>query len=161
MTAPEKELRFTRARQAVVFWLAGLLLMLVTTGVVVLSFWQIQHPPPLWLALLPGILAAGAFWLAWRMTRHAYLLLSPLGVEIFPFWRPIDHFQLLTWGSIDAADFSEDGRWLTLTLAGYEDAKVILTLDPIPRPACALLVKAVTGVMEKRAAASTGAPDHS
>ena len=86
------------------------------------------------------------------MTRHAYLLLSPVGVEIFPFWKPVDNFQLLPWGTIAAGEFSPDDRWLTLTLAGYDDVKVILTLDPIPPKARPLLKKAILGVMEKRTA---------
>jgi hypothetical protein len=159
MTAPEKELRFTRARQAVVFWIGGLVLTLLATGVGILSWWQLQHPPPWWLALVPGAMAVGAFFLAWRMTRHAYLLLSPVGVEIFPFWKPVDNFQLLPWGSIAAAEASPDGRWLTLTLAGYEDAKVILTLDPIPARARPLLLRAVLGVMEKRQPAAKTATE--
>lgn len=154
MNAPEKELRFTRARQAVVFWVGGVILTLTAAGLGILAWWQLKHPPPWWLALVPLALAGGAFALAWRLTRHAYLLLSPVGVEIFPFWKPVDHFQLLPWGTIAAAEFSGDGRWLSLTLAGYEDAKVILTLDPIPAPARVLLHKAVSGVMEKRGSGS-------
>jgi hypothetical protein len=133
-----------------VFWVAGLILLLVSVGVGILSWWQLQNPPPWWLAGVPAALAAAAFWLAWRLTRHAYLLLSPVGVEIFPFWKPVEQFQLLPWGSIAAADFSPDQRWLTLTLAGYDDAKVILTLDPIPVRARPLLIRAVEGVMAHR-----------
>lgn len=151
MKAPEKELRFTRARQAMLFWGLGVVLMLVAVGVGILSWWQLKSPPPWWLALFPLAAALGAFWLAVRLTRHAYLLLSPVGVEIFPFWKPTEHFQLIPWGEIASADFSPDRRWLTLTLAGYEDVKVILTLEPIPLTARPLLIKAVAGVMEKRA----------
>ena len=151
MKSPEKELRFTRSRQAILFWALGLILVLTAVGTGILSWWQLRNPPPWWLALLPLALAAAAFALAWRLTRHAYLLLSPVGVEIFPFWKPVDHFQLLPWGTISAAEFSPGDRWLTLTLAGYEDAKVILTLDPIKPAALPLLKKAVLGVMEKRA----------
>lgn len=139
------------------FWVVGIVFTLIGAGVGVLSWWQLQHPPAWWAGLVPLALAAGAFALAWRLTRHAYLLLSPVGVEIFPFWKPVDHFQLLPWSTIAGADFSQDGRWLTLTLAGYEDAKVILTLDPIPRRTLPLLVRAVAGVMEKRPPAT--APD--
>jgi hypothetical protein len=156
MTSPEKELRFTRARQAIVFWVLGIVLGLTAAGVGVLSWWQLRHPPSWWVALVPLALAAGALALAWRLTRHAYILLSPIGVELFPFWKPVDHFQLLPWSTIAGAEFSPDGRWLTLTLAGYEDVKVILTLDPIPRRTLPLLVRAVTGVMEKRPPAPAG-----
>ena len=157
MKAPENELRFTRSHQAILFWTLGLVFMLTTVGVGVLSWWQLRHPPPWWLALLPLALSAGAFALAWRLTRHAYLLLSPIGVEIFPFWKPVDHFQLIPWGTIGAAEFSPNDRWLTLTLSGYEDVKVILTLDPVKPAARPLLKKAVLGVMEKRSANSTPA----
>ncbi len=150
MPAPFQELRFTRSRQALGFWLGGLFLLLLAAALAILSWWQLDAPPPEWLAFLPLTLGAAALTLAVRLTRHAYLLLSPVGVEIFPFWKPIDHFQLLPWSTIAAADFSPDGRWLSFTLANYEDAKVILTLDPIPWPARTLLRTAVEGVMEKR-----------
>ena len=150
MKSPEKELRFTRSHQAVHFWALGLVLLLSAAGLGVLSWWQLKNPPSWAWCLVPAVLAAGAFMLAWRLTRHAYLLLSPVGVEIFPFWKPVDHFQLLPWGTIAEAGFSPDDRWLTLTLAGYEDAKVILTLDPIAPKTRPLLKKAILGIMEKR-----------
>ena len=150
MKSPEKELRFTRSQQAILFWAMGVGLTLTAAGLMVLTWWQLRHPPPWWLALVPLGLAAASFTLAWRLTRHAYLLLSPVGVEIFPFWRPIDNFQLLPWSTLSAADFSPDGRWLTLTLADYEDAKIILTLDPIKPTARPLLKKALLGVLENR-----------
>ena len=153
MKSPEKELRFTRSHQSILFWALGIGLVLTAIGLGILAWWQLRNPPPWWLVLVPTLLAAGAFVMAWRLTRHAYVLLSPVGVEIFPFWKPVDHFQLLPWSSIESAEFSPDARWLTLTLAGYEDAKVILTLDPIKPSARPLLKKAMLGILDKRFAA--------
>lgn len=150
MNAPEKELRFTRARQAVPFWLLGVVLALTAAGLVAMWRFNLQHPPPWWAALFPVAGSAAAFWLAWRLTRHAYLLLSPVGVEIFPFFKPSQNYQLVPWGTIAQAEISEDQRWLTLILAGYEDVRIILTLDPLAPAALHLLERAVTGVMEKR-----------
>lgn len=150
LKAPEKELRFTRSRQAVPFWLLGLLLAFASLGLWVMWWQNLSLLPPWWLALIPLAGAAGAIWMALRLTRHAYLLLSPVGVEIFPFFKPTENYQLVTWGSIAAAEVSADDRWLTLTLAGYEDVKIILTLDPVDPRARQLLVRAVTGVMERR-----------
>jgi hypothetical protein len=104
----------------------------------------------LWV-LLPLAAAAGCFRLAVHLTRHAFLLLSPLGIEIFPFFRPAQQMQLFSWGEIAQAEVTEGDRLLILTLAGYEDAKVIIGLDPIPHRARPLLRKAVEGVMERRA----------
>lgn len=151
LKAPEKELRFTRSRQAVPFWLLGIVLALAALGLGVMWRENLSLWPPVWLALVPLAASAGAFWMAARLTRHAYLLLSPVGVEIFPFFKPVTNFQLVTWGDIGAAEFSDDGRWLTIVLAGYEDSKIILSLDPIDPRARQLLTRAVSGVLEKRA----------
>ncbi|MES2705510.1 MAG: hypothetical protein V4726_02795 [Verrucomicrobiota bacterium] len=156
MKAPEKELRFTRSRQAVPFWLLSVVLIFAAVGLAAMWRENLTLWPPWWLALIPLAGAAGAIWMALRLTRHAYLLLSPVGVEIFPFFKPSENYQLVTWGSIAGAEVSSDDRWLTLILAGYEDAKIILTLDPIDLRARALLVRAVTGIMEKRDAQSAG-----
>ena len=58
--------------------------------------------------------------------------------------------QLFSWSEIRDAGVSDDGRLLTLTLAGYEDAKVFVSLDPVKPAARPLLRKAIEGVMEKR-----------
>lgn len=150
MKAPEKELRFTRSRQSVPFWLLGVVLALAALGLGIMWRENLSLWPPWWLALLPLAGSIGAFWLALRLTRHAYLLLSPVGVEIFPFFKPSGNFQLVTWGSIAEAEVSSDRRWLILTLAGYEDAKIILTLDPVDPRSRQLLIRAVTGVLDRR-----------
>jgi hypothetical protein len=154
---PFKELRVTRSRQAVTFTTAGALFLSIAGVVAMLLWWRVSTWTQ-WLWVLPPLLAAaGCFHLAVHLTRHAFLLLSPLGIEIFPFFRPAQHMQLFSWGEIARAEVTEGDRLLILTLAGYEDAKVIIGLDPVPRRARPLLRKAVEGVMERRARSADGA----
>ena len=158
MEKPFKELRFTRSRQAVTFVIAGVVFLAVAGGVLALWLWRVNHPLSLWWAVLPLTAAWACLRLAANLTRHAYLLLSPLGIEIFPFYRPAQNMQLFAWSEIQHAGVSEDGRLLTLTLAGYEDAKVIISLDPVKEKARPMLKKAVEGVMERRETASLTPP---
>lgn len=148
--SPEKELRFTRARQAQVFWIAGVALLCVAAGLFILWWKRLDHPPAWWTGVLPLLLSAGSFWLAARLTRHAYLLLSPVGIEIFPFIKPAQNFQLVTWAEIAEARVDEARNLLVIRYAGMKDAGVILTLDPMTPAARDLLKRAIDGVMEKR-----------
>lgn len=150
MGKPFKELRFTRARQAVTFVVAGVLFLCVAGGLLLLWWQRTDHPPAWWLALFPLALSWVCFRVAVQHTRHAYLLLSPIGIEIFPFFRPAQNMQLFSWAEIQHAEVSPDQRLLTLTLAGYQDAKVIISLDPVKLASRPLLAKAIGGVMEKR-----------
>lgn len=153
MTKPDKpfqELRFTRSRQALTFVIAGVICISLTAGLVLLWWWRVNDPPSIWWAMLPMTAAWACFRLAAHLARHAYLLLSPIGIEIFPFFRPAQNMQLISWGEIQHAEVSPDARLLTLTLAGCQDAKVIISLDPMPPAARRLLAKAIAGVMEKR-----------
>lgn len=139
------------------FVVAGVLFLCLAAGLGVLLWWR-YCPWLTWLWLLLPLLAAwGCLHLALHLTRHAFLLLSPIGIEIFPFFRPAQQMQLLSWGEIAHAGMTEDDRLLILTLAGLEDAKIIIGLDPVPRRALPLLRKAVEGLMENRARAGEGA----
>ena len=150
---PFKELRFTRSHQAITFLIAGIVFFCITAALVSLRWWG-TGGGSLWWALLPLIGAWVSFRLAARLARHAYLLLSPIGIEIFPFFRPDRYLQLVSWGEIKDAAVSPDQRLLTLSLAGYEDSKIIISLDPVKPAARGLLAKAVSGVMEKCARAA-------
>ena len=81
---PAKELRFTRAGQAAGFWIAaaasimaGLVFFLLTPH----RAENPQLPHPAW-GFVPLAIAAGLIRLAWHCTKHAYILLSPIGVEV-------------------------------------------------------------------------------
>jgi hypothetical protein len=156
---PFKELRFTRSRQAVTFVIAGVLFLCLAAGLGIILWWRWHSWLTLLWLLLPLAAAWGCLRLALHLTRHAYLLLSPIGIEIFPFLRPAQHMQLFSWGEIGHAEVAEGDRLLVLTLAGYQDSKVIISLDPVPLRARPLLRKAVEGLMEKRARAAEGAAD--
>ncbi len=157
---PFKELRFTRSHQAITFIVAGIVFLCFAGGLFCLWWWRVGGLSSMWWPLLPMTAAWGCFRFAARLARHAYLLLSPIGIEIFPFFRPSQHMQLFSWGEIREARVSPDHRLLSLTMAGSEDASVFITLDPVKPAARELLAKAVSGVMEKRAAASAeAAPD--
>lgn len=142
---PHKELRFTRAGQAVPFWIAA---AVFTAAAIVLASVSLNRPDnpslphPLW-ALLPLGLAAASLRVALRCTRHAYLILSPLGVEVFPFFRPADGMRLVPWAEITAAEIGD--HFLTLHFNQEQTAGLHLSLAPIARPRRQLLADAIRG----------------
>jgi hypothetical protein len=143
--SPEQELRFTRSGQAAVFWLAGAVLGAAAVTLAATSFYRDINPylpHPAW-ALAPLAAATACARLAWRLTRHAYLILTPIGIEIFPFLRPAAGMNLVAWQEIAAME--ADGKRLTLHHNAEKTSGIHLSLRPIRGDRRELLVKAVAG----------------
>lgn len=142
---PQKELRFTRARQAVGFCLLGAVAVGVGVTVAATGYYRDINPAvphAAWSAPC-FIFGAASFWLARHLTRHAYLILTPLGLEIFPFFRPSKGMQMVLWQEIASADADE--KWLTLHFNDEKTAGMHLSLGPVRRKLRSLLAKAVLG----------------
>ncbi len=145
--SPEKELRFTRSGQASHFWLVAAIL--AASGITLLStsiYRDINPllPHPAW-ALLPLAAAAALAALAMKMTRHAYLILTPLGIEIFPFFRPAAGMRLVLWQELALAEVDEKSKRLTLHHDAGKTSGIHLSLTPIRADRRSLLAKAVLG----------------
>lgn len=145
--SPEKELRFTRSGQASLFWVAAA--VLAATGITILAtaiYRDINPllPHPAW-AVLPLALATAIARLAVGMTRHAYLILTPLGIEIFPFFRPAEGMRLVTWQEVHHAEVDEKNTRLTLHCDAGKTSGIHLSLTPIRADRRTLLAKAVLG----------------
>ena len=152
VSVPEKELRVTRSGQAVGFGVLGAILIgaavtLVATGVY--RYINPELPHPLW-ALPCLLMAVGCFWLTRHLAKHAYLILTPLGLEVFPFFFPSKNLQLVLWQEIVAAEISEDEKWLTLHFNEEKSSGLHLSLKPIDRKFRSLLAKAVLGRVSRR-----------
>lgn len=147
LQSPEKELRFTRSGQAPLFWvLAAVLAAGAVTLVATAAYRDVNPrlPHPAW-ALVPLVCAAAAARLALRLTRHAYLILTPLGIEIFPFFRPADGMNLVLWQEIHEVEVDEKFTWLTLHHTAERSSGVRLSLRPVRHDRRALLARAVQG----------------
>ncbi len=145
--SPEKELRFTRSGQAVIFWVLAAVLAASSITLLATAIYRDINPllpHPAW-ALLPLALAAAIARLALRLTRHAYLILTPLGMEIFPFFRPADGMRLVTWQEISAAEVNPKTTQLTLHHNAEKSSGIHLSLTPIRADRRTLLAKAVIG----------------
>lgn len=145
--SPEKELRFTRSGQAQHFWVAAAVLASVGITVLATSIYREINPRlphPAW-ALLPLALAGVMARLAVGMTRHAYLILTPLGIEIFPFFRPAEGMRLVLWQEVDHAEVDENATRLTLHHDAGKTSGIHLSLTPIRADRRTLLAKAVLG----------------
>jgi hypothetical protein len=145
--SPEKELRFTRSGQASHFWL--LAAILGASGITLLAtaiYRDINPliPHPVW-ALLPLATAAAIASVAMKMTRHAYLILTPLGIEIFPFFRPAAAMRLVLWQELDHAEVDQRATRLTLHHDAAKTSGIHLSLAPIRADRRTLLAKAVLG----------------
>jgi hypothetical protein len=153
-----QELRFTRGRQGAFFFVVAVAALCVSA-----ILWRLAIPPsemndallstPLW-ALIPVPIAAAAAWLGRFQVKHAYLILSPVGIEIFPTFFPSDRMDLMPWGEIESA--SVDGGALIVRKLGGGGA--VISLAPIGRAQRFLLDRAVAGIAEKRGAASGASP---
>jgi len=145
--APEKELRFTRSGQAVVFWMIAATLTAVAVTLVATALYRDtnpQLPHPLW-ALIPLAVAVLAARLAVGLTRHAYLILTPLGLEIFPFVRPAVGMRLVVWQEIATAEVNAATTVLTLHHDTDKTSGIHLSLKPIRADRRQLLAMAVIG----------------
>lgn len=145
--AKEKELRFTRSGQAVLFWM--LAAVFGVAGIILFSVSRYRDdnpllPHPLW-SVAPLILSYGLARLAYRLTRHAYLILTPLGLDVFPFFRPAKGMQTVFWSEIHAVEVDEKRHWLTLHFDAARSSGIHLSLRPVDGKRRELLIRAVTG----------------
>lgn len=157
---PEKELRFTRAAQAPLFYAVSVIACALSMAVFILSTqnwvsedWVSEAPLMagwLWLCLPGLLLMVVSLRLGLRCTRHAYLILSPLGVEIFPFVKPEKNLQIIYWSEVVDAEFSADQKQMTLHFNEEKKSGVVVSLSPIPVARRHLLEEAVLGMMKKR-----------
>jgi len=142
---PQKELRFTRAGQAAGFWIAAAACIMAGLVFFLLTPHRADNPSlphPAW-GLVPIALAALLVRVAWRCTKHAYILLSPIGVEIFPFFRPESGMQVIPWAQITGADI--DDTRLTLHFSEEKTSGIHLSLSPLAKDRRELLAKAIRG----------------
>jgi len=113
-----------------------------------------MEEPPLkslwWLSVVGIVICYIMTRLGLRCTRHAYIILSPLGIEIFPFFKAKEKLQVIYWSQVADAEFSSDARNLVLHFTEEKKSGVIASLKPIPSERRYLLEEAVLGVMEKR-----------
>jgi len=92
----------------------------------------------------------GCFWLTRHLAKHAYVILTPLGLEIFPFFFPTKNLRLVIWQEIIAAEISDDEKWLTLHFNEEKSSGLHLSLKPMDRKFRSLLAKAVLGRVSPR-----------
>ncbi len=147
VSEPQKELRFTRSAQAVKFCVLGAVFVGVGVTLVATGFYRSVNPAvphPAW-SVPCFLLAAGVFRLAVHLASHAYLILTPMGLEIFPFYRPTKGMQMVMWQEISAAELDGEMTRLTLHFNEEKTAGMHLSLRPIQRKLRVLLSKAIMG----------------
>jgi len=154
LAEPEKELRFTRAGQAGFFYAAAVIFFAASMAVFILSTqdWGMAAPLLhgwLWLSVLGLLLTFAALRTGLRCTRHAYLIFSPLGVEIFPFFKAEKNLQIIYWSELADTEISPDLSQMTLHFNAEKTSGVVVSLSPIPRRRRHLLKKAVLGMRSK------------
>lgn len=152
--SPEQELRFTRSGQAGIFWVAAAVLAAAGILFLVVLFYRGIQPHLVFSAwaALPLALAIWLGRLAVRLTRHAYLILTPLGIEIFPFFRPAEGMRLVLWQEIHHAELDATHSRLTLHHDAAATSGIHLSLTPIRADRRDLLAKAVLGRLSPPAA---------
>lgn len=140
--SPEKELRFTRSGQATMFWIGAAVFLVASISLLANGIERRESPA--W-ALIPASLTWLCIRLALRMTKHAYLILTPMGIEIFPLFKAESSMQMVMWNEIDGAETDDALTGMTLHYNPEKTSGVHLSLRPIRKDRRALLAKAVSG----------------
>jgi hypothetical protein len=142
---PQKELRFTRSGQAVAFCVAGAIFCGVAATLLATAYYRDTNPElphPAWAAPC-FVFALVAFIVARHLTKHAYLILTPMGLEVFPFFRPQTGMQVVFWQEISAAEIDPGEKLLTLHYNTEKSAGMHLSLSPVRKKLRSLLATAV------------------
>ncbi len=143
----QRELRFTRNAWALWFYFWGVYLVL---GMAMAACMTFRPLIPFWVevACWAGgiLLAAACFWLAAVCLRRAYVLLTPLGVEILPLWKPEKRMKVYPWYGIE--DWSPRMGGIVLSMSDGSSVRInLLCMRARQRE---LLTTALTGrIMQK------------
>lgn len=145
---PHKEIRFTRANQAIPFWIGAALCAAITILLLTIATHRDTNPAlphPLWafIPLATGFLLTRV---AVHCTRHAYLIFSPIGIEIFPLIRPAKNMNIIPWAQIDSFEMST--HLLTLHFDAEQSGGIHLSLSPIRKNQRTLLARALEGRLD-------------
>ena len=141
---PHKEVRFTRAGQAQGFFIAGAVALAL--GILIGVTWLMDHPNFSWWMPLPCFLIS--FFLikvGINCTRHAYLIFTPLGIEVFPFIKPHKNLNLIYWNEVKDFEIKEREQILILHKDEKKTSGVIISLKPILSTQRPLLEKTLKG----------------
>ena len=146
---PHKELRFTRGSQASLFAMLAAVCGGASVAIVILnlllkdpliSWWGVLAPLP------PAFICAR---LCLHCVRHAYLILTPLGIEIFPFFKPQENLQILYWSQISDAEVNKHDE-LVIHLNEDKTSGVVASLSPLLPVRRKLLARAIAGRMDDK-----------
>lgn len=160
IASPEKEVRFTRAAQGRMWLVLAALHVAIALGVVVLATQGTEFEAPRlqgygWTAVFPLLASWAMFRLAVRCIRHAYLIFTPLGVEIFPLLRPEKSMQLLLWSEVHSLECSLPLQRLTIHFTAEKSSGVMVSLAPILPAQRELLRILVESINQRRISADT------
>ena len=148
ISEPHKEIRFTRGAQASFF---AILAAISAGGSVFLLIFSLETDNTtlsyLW-ALAPLPLCPIFFHLSLRCVRHAYLIMTPLGIEIFPFFKPRKNLRVVYWAEISHAEVDNTNR-LVIHFSGEPPSGIVASLKPLLPQQRHLLAKALQGRMSK------------
>ena len=150
ITEPEKELRFTRARQGLTFVAFGGIFLCITfwiwfSNTTINGQAIIEISLGLIITLILFSLSLICIWVAVNCVRHAFIILTPLGIELFPFWFPSKNLHVIYWTQIDNAIVTEDMKTLEIQCQG--GGKVFVALAPITVDRLPYLKRAIEGRM--------------
>ena len=145
---PEKEIRFTRSGQARTFALVGAFFIAIAVTLFATAVFGVDSPIHPLVPLPFLLLAAGAFWLSYRCVKHAFIILSPVGIEFFPFYKPSQNFRLWSWSEFHHAELV--GKNFYLHFDKEETGGAVISLSPMTQGARQLLDIAIEGRMEER-----------
>ncbi|MDP0490755.1 MAG: hypothetical protein Q7Q71_06880 [Verrucomicrobiota bacterium JB023] len=145
---PEKELRFTRIAQARFFVMVAALAATAAIILFGIAHFPERSPISYWPSLPPLIISILSLPCAWRCARKAFLILSPVGIEIFPFFRPVKNFRLIPWQDFHYAEVIVDELHIHFDEA--QTAGVVISLSPLDKARQDLLARAIEGRMQER-----------
>lgn len=136
VAAPEKEIRFTRARQAQPWLISGALalfsVLLWLTAVLLPVPYGAPELIQYWYFILPLVaLACVCYKLAIHCIKHAYLIFTPLGVEIFPFRKPEKNLNVIYWQEIDSIEIRDSNLYIHFNKE--KTAGSVVSLKPIKK----------------------------
>jgi hypothetical protein len=150
IASPEKEARFTRAAQGRMWLVLAALHGAIALGLIVLATQGTELEAPRlqgcgWTAAFPLLASWAMFRLGVRCVRHAYLIFTPLGVEIFP----------LLWSEVHSLECSLPLQRLTIHFTAEKSSGVMVSLAPILPAQRELLRILVESINQRRISADT------